>query len=249
MTETLPWHEDDDFWRTFAPWMFHEDRWEKTPEQVGQVLELLGLEPPASVLDLCCGPGRHSLELARRGFRVTGVDRTEEYLNEARRRADEEDLDIEFVQRDMREFVRPGAFDVALNLFTSFGYFHDPEDDRTVLRHVRESLKPGGRLLMDLMGREVLARIFRPHHWEERDGLLLLQETNITDDWSWVESRWITVAATERREFNLSHRLYAGTQLRDALLDCGFSEVSLYGGLDGSPYGPEAKRLVALAQA
>jgi SAM-dependent methyltransferase len=249
VTETLPWHEDDAFWRTFAPWMFHEERWEKTPEQVDKVLELIGLEPPAAVLDLCCGPGRHSLELARRGFRVTGVDRTVEYLEEARRRAGEEDLDIEFVQQDMRRFVRPGAFDVALNLFTSFGYFRDPEDDRTVLRHVHESLKPGGRLLMDLMGREVLARIFTPRQWEERDGLLLLQETNITDDWSWVESRWITIAATERHEFNLSHRLYAGTELRDALLDCGFGEVSLYGGLDGSPYGPEAKRLVASARA
>ena len=102
MSENVNWHQDDEFWTEMAPFMFGQDAWEDSSKQLSQALALMGLESPALVLDLACGPGRHSLEMARRGFRVTGVDRTTEYLEEARKRAKVEDLTIEFVQEDMR---------------------------------------------------------------------------------------------------------------------------------------------------
>src|SRR5206468_5375646 len=119
--------------------------------------------PPrrASVLDLCCGPGRHSLEFARHGFQVTGVDRTARYLDAARAAATGEGLTVEFVQGDMPHFQRPAAFDVALNLFTSFGYFEDEAEDLCVLRHLHTSLKPGGQVLLEMAGKEPLARDFQ----------------------------------------------------------------------------------------
>ena len=75
-----PWHEDDTFWHAWAPVMFETQRWEAAPGEVERALELLGVEPGAALLDMCCGPGRHALELARRGLRVTAVDRTEDYV-------------------------------------------------------------------------------------------------------------------------------------------------------------------------
>ena len=98
------------------------------------------------MLDLACGPGRHAVALARRGFRVTGVDRTRSYLDAARRRAAEQHLELEFIQEDMRQFERPGYFDVVLSLFSSFGYFDEPQEDRRVLAHLyvsaRSTLSP-----------------------------------------------------------------------------------------------------------
>ena len=103
------WHEQDSFWETVP--MFGDHHWEIAPEQVAGVISLLSLEPGAAVLDLPCGVGRHSLEFARRGFDVTGVDRTAAYLQTARERAAAEGLSVEWLQADMREFIRPEAFD------------------------------------------------------------------------------------------------------------------------------------------
>jgi SAM-dependent methyltransferase len=241
------WHEQDSFWETMP--MFSQRLLDLAPEEVDSVVSLLEIEPEATVLDLCCGVGRHSLELARRGFQVTGVDRTAAYLQVARDRAAAEGLDLELVQADMRSFARPAAYDGAINLYTSFGYFEDPAEDRKVIDNLFESLRPGGRLILDLMGKEVLARIFLPHDWQELpDGSLLLQERKVTRDWTWMDGRWILIRDGHKSEHAVNHRIYDGDGLRALLLDAGFESVTLYGALDGTPYDTDARRLVAVAQ-
>jgi SAM-dependent methyltransferase len=241
------WHERDDFWETVP--LFEQQRLEAAPQEVDALLPMLGLEPGAAVLDLCCGVGRHSLELARRGYRVTGVDRTAAYLHTARARAAAEALAVEWVQADMREFARPEAFDAAINLFTSFGYFEDPDKDRRVADNLFYSLKPGGTLVIEMMGKEVLARIFLPRDWQElADGTLFLQERQVKRDWTWIENRWILVKDGWQVEYTLGHRLYDGAGLRTLLLDAGFESVALHGDLDGAPYDTNARRLVAVAR-
>jgi SAM-dependent methyltransferase len=222
---------------------------EMAPQEVAQIISLLGLQPGAAILDLCCGVGRHSLEFARRGYSVTGVDRTAAYLQTARDAAVIEGLAVEWVEADAREFLRPGAFSLAINLYTSFGYFEDPAEDQRVAENLFCSLKSAGTLVMDLMGKERLARIFSPRSWEELpDGSLFLQERKIRDDWTWIENRWILVKDGQQREFTLGHRLYDGAGLRTLLLDSGFESVTLYGDMDGTPYNNEARRLVAVAR-
>jgi SAM-dependent methyltransferase len=189
------------------------------------------------------------LELARRGFRVTGVDRTAAYLEQARRQAEAEGLTVEWVQADMREFCRPDAFDAAINLYTAFGYFEDPADDRAVATNLLRSLRSGGGLVIELMGKEVLARIFLERYWTELpDGTLILEEGQIRPGWDWVENRWILIRGTERTEFRVSHRLYSAVELSSLLTGCGFASVDVYGGLDGSPYDHTARRLVVVAR-
>jgi SAM-dependent methyltransferase len=241
------WHEEDGFWEKMP--MFGDDRWEAAPGEVESVVGLLGVETGAAILDLCCGVGRHSLELARLGYRVTGVDRTAAYLRVAQEMATAEDLDLELVEADMRDFARPAAFDGAINLFTSFGYFEDPGEDRLVVENLYRSLRPGGRLVMDMMGKEVLARIFVPRDWRELpDGKLFFQERKVARDWTWMENRWILIDEGQRQEYFVGHRIYDGAGLRELLLGAGFETVDLYGDLDGSPYGTEARRLVAVAK-
>jgi len=242
------WYEDDAFWEQFAPALFPEERWRQGPEDVDAVLALAGAEPGCRVLDLGCGPGRHSLSLARRHYQVTGLDRTASYLAQARGRAQAEGLEIELVEADMRHFVRAEAFDLALSLYTSFGYFEDPDDDRRVLAHLHESLAPGGALVMDLVGREVLARTFVARAWRELDdGALFLEERSIDRHWGWIDTRWILIRDGQRHERRIGHRLYAGTELASLLGSAGFASVDLYGDLAGGPYDQSAKRLVIVA--
>ncbi len=244
------WHDHDEWWEATAKIMFQARAWELAPQQVEQALALAAFEPPVRVLDMPCGVGRHALELARLGCPVTAVDRTGAYLEQARQRADDLGLRIEFVQADMREFQRPEAFDLAINLFTSFGFFEDEADDLRVLGNLYASLRPGGALVMDMAGKEVLARKFVPHDWRElEDGTLLLEERTINQDWTWLESRWILINKDgEQREYPLSLRVYGASDLRRALEATGFGQVRIYGDLAGAPYDHTAQRLVAVAR-
>lgn len=239
------WFEDPGFWDARADVMFRRERLEHTPAEVDALVELIALAPGAHVLDLCCGPGRHSIELHRRGFTVTGVDLHAPYLEQARKR----DADIEWVHADMREFGRERAFDAAVNMFSSFGYFEDQQDDRRVARHVCRSLKPGGAFLIDTMGKEVLARKFQPRAWYELDdGAILLEDRRIEHGWGGTSATWTVIRGREQQTHAFTMRLYAGTELARLLRDAGFAAVDVFGGLDGRPYDHEAVRLVALAR-
>jgi SAM-dependent methyltransferase len=245
------WYDDDKFWKAVAPVLFSDERCgEAAGKEVEQVLALLGAPAGAHLLDLCCGPGRHAVELARRGFSVTGVDRTAAYLEQARRQTDQEGLSIEFVRADMLDFCRSSTFDGALNLFTSFGFFESDEDELQVLSNVFESLKPNGRFIIDILGKEVLSRKFQTRSWQSTaDGkVFLLEERKIRSGWGSIDNRWLVFNEAGRHEFHWAIRVYSGRELETLLRRAGFSEIVQYGGLDGAPYDDEATRLVAVAQ-
>ncbi len=246
MQDKKPWYEDDSFWETWGPTMFTPQRIANAVDEVDKVINLVKIEPEAHILDLGCGIGRHSLEMARRGFQVTGVDRTRGYLDQAKKQADSEDLDIEFFQEDMRAFSRPDSFDYVISMFTSFGYFEDSEDDRRVVTNIYSSLKNGGAFIIETHGKETLARIFVERDWGEKDGVIQLQERKVSQNWNWMWNRWIMLKGNERIESEFSHRLYAGTELIALLTDCGFRRVDAYGNLNGDPYDNKAQRLIVV---
>ncbi|MHC4572322.1 MAG: class I SAM-dependent methyltransferase [Planctomycetota bacterium] len=246
-TKEKPWHEQDDFWGTFGPVIFNKKVVLAAPQEVEQLVRLLHLQPGSSICDMCCGVGRHSLELARRGFKVAGVDRTTSYLQEAKKKADAEGLDVQFINEDVRDFCRPDSFDAVLNLYTSFGYFEKRADEKAALENIYNSLKSGGKLVIELVGKEVLARIFQERDWREEDGIILLEERKIGENWDFIESRWILIKDSKRFECKFYPRLYSATELCALLISCGFKQVETYGGVDGSPYDQTAKRLVVVA--
>ena len=246
--EKQSWYEQDGFWKLIAPLLFNSERMLLAAQEVEQIVSLLKLQPGMSICDLCCGPGRHSLELGRLGFCVTGVDRTGLYIEEAKKKADERELNIRFVQDDMRSFCEPNAFDAVINIFTSFGYFEEATDDKLVLQNIYKSLKEDGRFLIDIIGKEVLARIFQEKRWYEEGGVIVLEEAKLNEDWSSIENRWIIISDDRREEFRFTLRLYSAAQLSELLKSCGFGEVEIYGDLSGSPYDQTAKRLIVVAR-
>lgn len=253
-----PWHEDDALWRMVRDSVFPPSSFGAAPSEVDAVFRLLGLpaSSPLDVLDLPCGPGRHALALAQAGHRVVAVDRTRAYLDELgehlrerRRLQPRRALSVEVVQGDMRDFVRPGSFDLALNLYTSLGYFADIEDDRRTLRGFRRSLRPGGALVVELVGREVLARVFEPRRFcRLDDGTIQLHENRVTDAWRWMEVTWTFIRDGRSTTCDLSHRIWGAMDLGGELLAAGFASVQMFGGFDGRPYDHEAERLVAVAR-
>jgi SAM-dependent methyltransferase len=243
------WHDDDRFWKDWRPMMFTEERWTRAPAEADQLVKLLKLRPAARVLDLCCGPGRHSMELAQRGFRVTGVDRTKTYLNDARKLARKHKVDIEFLQADMRKFRRPRAFDAIINMFTAFGYFRKQADDARVAKNMAASLKPGGALLMELIGKERIAKIFTERTWQrEPDGALVVEERWLEDNFGWIENRWSIIRKGRTRTYRVAHRLYSAVELIALLKSCGFRRARAFGSLEGAPYDQNAQRLVIVAR-
>jgi SAM-dependent methyltransferase len=240
------WFDDDSFWRELYPFMFPEKRVAAADEQVAKALALT--KPPGkSVLDLCCGPGRCSIALAKKGFRVTGVDKTTYLLNKARAKAKAARVNIEWVREDMRDFVRPASFALVLSMFTSFGYFDDRQDDMTVLQNMFTSLQPGGACLIEVLGKERLAKILQPTiSTVLPGGTLMVERHEIFDDWTRVRNEWLLIRGGRAKSFNFHHTIYSGQELRDRMERVGFVAVKLHGNLDGDAYGPDAERLVTI---
>ncbi len=241
------WFEDETFWRELYQFLFPEERFRTADEQVDKVLQLIDREVH-DVLDLACGPGRHAMSLARKGYNVTAVDRSGYLLELARKKAEESGIAAEWVCEDMRNFARPGAFDLVINMFTSFGYFDDKDEDMIVLDNILKSLKPDGVCVMEMVGKEWLARNYQQTlSHENADGSLMIERHEIFDDWTRISNEWIVLRANKAKRFRFHHTIYSGQELKDRLLLAGFSSVKLCGGLDGRPYDLNANRLVAVA--
>ncbi|MFB3785058.1 MAG: class I SAM-dependent methyltransferase [bacterium] len=244
----IQWFEDESFWEMLYPMLFNDGILKKSEADAAKIIDLVSPRGKA-VLDLCCGPGRMALAFAARGYHVTGVDRTRFYLEQAKRHAEERGVRIEWIEDDMRRFKRPDAFDLVLNMLTSFGYFEDREEDRVVLENIFHSLKAGGYCLIDIMGKEVLARIFQATTSEALpDGSILVMRHKIIDEWTRVETEWIHVRDGSSKIYKFHHALYSGRELKDRLQQVGFRKVRLLGDLDGQEYGYGSARLYALAQ-
>jgi SAM-dependent methyltransferase len=166
---------------------FFDDDWltllelRSTPErneaEVDFVVQALELEPGERVLDVACGVGRHSIELARRGLRVTGLDLSAPSIERARAAAEDAGVHVEFVHGDMRELPWTDEFDAAVNLFSSFGYFATEEENQGALAEIAESLKARGRLLLETVHIFGIVRQFRARHWDDLpDGELLVED-------------------------------------------------------------------------
>ena len=246
------WYKNPEFWRIYKPLMFDPDRMEDTPLEARNIVELAGIKPSSDILDLCCGEGRHAVEFALKGHHVTGLDITASYLEQGRKNAKAAGVDVHFIEQDVRNFREPESYDFALNFFTSFGYFDDPDDDLLFCRNACESLKPGGKFMIDTLGKETLALNFRESEWFQRDGYLIMLEYKILDGWTHVENRWLFLRddhaeRTVLYEAVFKHRLYSAVEMAQLLSEAGFSEVRFFGSLDGIPYDHKAERMIVLA--
>jgi D-alanine-D-alanine ligase len=194
----------------------------------------LGLSPAHRVLDLCCGQGRHALELARRGFKaVDGFDRSRYLISRARKTALSERLPLRFREGDARKLpYLDGSFDRVYIAGNSFGYFSEPQDDSRVLAEVRRVLAVGGRLLLDLSDGDWVRKNFEPHSWEWiGPRQFVCRERSISPDGQTVTSREMVADVDKGVQVDQFYaaRLYDREAI-SALLDSnGFANVNFAG--------------------
>ena len=239
------WYLEEEFWRTFGPLMFNEDTFASAEEEIADLIEVAGVEP-GPVLDLGCGPGRHTLPLARAGYPVTAVDTSRLLLDQLK--ADRGELPIEIIEADMREFRREQAFDLALVMWTSFGYFQEEAEHVRVLDNIRASLTGNGRLVLDLVGVEYLSRTLEPVHLTEYDDdRLLVERPLLTDNLTRLENQWLLIDGDRVHRAEFSHRVWSAGEISAVLERCGFEVLGIYGDCRGGLYDLEAERLVVVA--
>ncbi|GAB4368845.1 MAG: class I SAM-dependent methyltransferase [Deltaproteobacteria bacterium] len=222
---------------------------EDAEQEVEEILSLLPIRKGSAIEDLGCGRGRHAIPLARRGYRVTGVDLSEKMLSLARERAGREGISVEWVREDMRTFCRPGSFHLCLSLFTSFGYFRD-EENQQVLDNVARSLREGGFLLLDL--RNAGKGLNRLEDWSETREVpagKLRMSMRFDRDSGRAKARHVL---TRRDGIRISStfdvRIYSKAELSRMLRRAGMQEVRFYGSLSGKRFREDSARMVVVSR-
>ena len=238
---------DEVFLRVYRPLLDEE----RSALEADVIRELIDLPEGGAVLDVACGWGRHSVELARQGLAVTGFDLSAYLLREAREYADRAGTEVSWVRGDMRELPFRGEFDAALSLFSSLGYFPDHGEDAVVLRGIREAVRPGGALLIETMHRDLIAREFVERDWWETP----------EGDLVWVEREFDAVAGISRETLRWRSpdgsagakphaiRVRSATEWDRLLGATGWQAEEWFGGWGLEPFELASERLIILARA
>ena len=213
-----------------------------TSTEIGFFTSILDLSPEDRVLDLCCGQGRHSLEMARRGFmNVEGLDRSHYLIRKARQDARKIGLTTRFREGDARKLPYPSdTFDVVMILGNSFGFFETVQEDLKVLSEVFRVLKPWGRVLMDVADGEYLKANFDPRSWEWIDkDLFVCRERSLSLDGQRIISREVVTHIKKGviADHFYAERLYTPGSLEELLKTVGFTDFALHGS-----YSPDSRR-------
>jgi SAM-dependent methyltransferase len=241
---------DSEWWRSwFGPGylaLYDDYLAERTPVEIDRLEALLGLQPPLRIVDLPCGQGRHAIELARRGYDVTGVDLSPFLLKVADERARAGGVRVRWLAGDMRQPIADERFDVVLNLFTSLGYFADEADDRKVVDAAAAMLVPGGRFLLEVINGERLMARFEEREWFTVGQAAVVEHRSLDR----AARRMIverTVTTPNDTEVNLhAIRLYNGRDVSTLLRSAGFGRVDLSGDWSGEPLTSESLRVLAV---
>ena len=243
-----PWFEevfDEDYLRTL-PFL--------TPGQTLREAEFisdeLGLPTQGQVLDLCCGYGRHAIEFAQRGYRVTGVDLSLSLLIRAADETQRRGLKVNFAHADVREINFDRRFDGAYCTLTSFGYF-DEETNLQVLKNVCRSLKPGARLLLETINRDYIVPQLPTRVWWEGNGCVVLEEVDYAFETNRVLLRRSIVYRDGRQvEQELSIRSYTMNELGRVFRQAGFRVRNVSGSYatPGRFFGATSRNLIFTAE-
>lgn len=204
-----------------------------TVAEIDTLIESTGIQPGDRVLDLCCGQGRHCMELARRGFKhLIGVDRSRYLVRLARKRARKSGYDISFREGDARKLRLPDdSLDCVMIMGNSFGYFDVEEADARVLLEIKDVLRSGGTLALDLTDGDWMREHFEPRSWEWIDeNYFVCRERSLAADGQRLVSREVVVHAERGviADQFYAERLYSRERIQALLKHVGFENTRLY---------------------
>jgi SAM-dependent methyltransferase len=218
-----------------------------TDAEVAFVIRHLGARPPAKILDVACGSGRHALALAKAGFTMTGIDLSEAALSRAQRLADSRGLATRFVRADMLALHEEEPHDGLICMGNSIGYF-EPALTAQLLRKLAAAVRVGGRLIIDTaICAESLLPI-SPHRAFSFEGGTYDQEILYDATQSIIKTRAQLTLAGERHELLYRHFVMTSGELGRSLRTAGFASCGLYGDTDDGAFGLGSPRLLLVAR-
>ncbi len=236
---------DDDYLRT-VPLPLDKD----IIREVDFIEQSLKLPKGATILDVGCGLGRHAIELTARGYLVVGLDLSLPMLSRAADAAQQRDMKINFLHADMREMTFDGAFDAVISWGTSFGYFEE-DTNREVAGRIWRALKPGGRLLLDVVNRDYAIADQPKSGWFQGIGCVCMEESRFNPITSRLHvKRTVMLDDGVQRDTAYSMRLYSLHELGKMLHTLGFRVGEVSGSLatKGVFFASHAPRMTILAE-
>lgn len=223
----------------------HRDE-QSADKEIANLLSHLPIKRSGRVLDLCCGSGRHSRALARRGYEVVGVDLSPVLLALAEEHNTYENLT--FFQHDMREIPFENEFDIVVNLFTSFGYFATDEENQRVIQNMAKALKSGGEVVIDYLNPPFVKANLVPESTREIEGLLIEEKRWIEDSFVKKSITIKDAEAAEPRQYLEQVRLFEAGEMEEMLKRAGFRAIQLFGDYSFAPYQAEkSQRMIFYA--
>ncbi len=240
------------WWQTFFSGLI-VDSWlqmigeEQTKGEAEFIQRELGVAPPAKILDVPCGGGRHSLALSAAGFQVTGVDISTDFLRAARSTAGGRQLSVHWDQRDMRDLPWRQEFDGAFCFGNSFGYYDDT-GNADFLRAVAGALKPGAKFLLDTGAvMEAILFSFQDRNWYQIGNIKFLRNARYDPPSSRIETEYTLIREGQTETKSAFHRIFTYRELSELVAKSGFKDVRGYAGLNREPFVLGSKRLLLLA--
>ncbi|HEX9937182.1 MAG TPA: methyltransferase domain-containing protein [Longimicrobium sp.] len=222
---------------------------ERTEREIEGLLEMVPLPPGGDVLDLPCGWGRHSIALARAGFRVTGLDQSETLLARGRKRAQAAHVEVDFVRGDMREIDWRERFDAVLSLYSSLGYFLSDDEDLRVLRGAAAALRAEGTFVLETMHRDHIVGDYASRDWWETDDGMTVwveREFDAIDGVSREWTRWTKGKEAGEKYHEL--RIRTATEWDVLLRRAGLVPVDWYGDWELAPFTHASADLIVVCR-
>ncbi|MFF2907198.1 class I SAM-dependent methyltransferase [Paenibacillus sp. NPDC057934] len=221
----------------------HRD-WKNAYREVVNMARWLQVTQGTKMLDVGCGMGRHALSLAGLGCKVTGIDLSEELLQKAQDHDTEGE--VAWKRADMRELpFENGEFEVAVNLFTSFGYFDLDADNLQALQEMHRVLQPEGRFLIDFLNPEYVRSTLVPESFRvDTETGWGISESRIIDNNIVKKNISIIPQDKPHRHYSEQVKLYDLSWFQAAFREVGFEMTALYGDYDGSEYSTHSKRMI-----
>jgi SAM-dependent methyltransferase len=243
-----PWFVDlfdEDYLRTL-PFLTPQ----ATQAEADFVIQTMSLPAGSQVLDVGCGYGRHAMELAARGFHVVGLDLSTPLLVRGGEEAQRRGLTINFVRGDMRELDFENQFDGAYCVFSTFGYFDD-ETNKKALVNIARALKPGGKLLIEILNRDYVIADLPTRVWWEGDGCVVLEEVELNYFSSRIQvNRSVVFDDGRQIEQEISVRAYSLHEVGKLMHAAGFRVLEVSGGYQtrGRFFGNQSRHIIVLAE-
>lgn len=223
------WFESDEYLEVYKHRNFQD-----AENLVSLILNVWNIKINSSILDLACGAGRHSIIFAKKGFDVTGVDLSRKLLSIAKENCRNENLKIDFIRGDLRNFLTAKKFDLITNLFTSFGYFINDDDNYRIFQSAKEHLKNNGFFVFDYFNKQFLEKNLNSNSSENWNDLIINQNRKIIG--KRIVKQISITKNNHTKEFIESVRLFSSTELLEKLNEFGFTILKTFGNYKGEEF-------------